>query len=203
MKKMLLIALLISSCSQQKKDTVSVNSETKRLPVIGYNQYVESKIIPDESKNDNYPDMQVDPCFRENCIKSHVEKRDNFINNISDNCQAIFLSKVRYNRHYINEDRGYATSYNEIKTFPFDFKSTWYNDKDSSCLHISNPVGSSENLILKLDADSYSIKAGDTLTIVDTLMARKDSTYCWVQMIITKEIINFGIIPTTEVGVMY
>ena len=131
-------------------------------------------------------------------MNSAIETRNNFFNNISDSSLAVFLSRIGYNSHPINEDSGLTRYYHSIQSLPFVYKATKYNDKDSSILQINGPVDNTRNLNLKLDDKSYCIKAGDTLTIIDTLTARKDSTWCWQRLIITKMIIYFGTIPSID-----
>lgn len=195
MKKLLAIALLMSSCSEQPKHISPLSAELKKLQVIGYHQYVQSYIIPEESKRDDYPQL-IDDVYEHPNIR--IDEKNNFAHNVSNNCQAVFLSRIWHAYRPVNKDIGGGTFHHEILTYPFLYKATSYNSKDSSSLTIDKPLDDSEYLDLKLNGKSYSIKAGDSLTVMDTLMTRIDSTYCWIQLIVTKQIINFGLISLTD-----
>lgn len=194
MKKLLTIALLMSSCSEQPKNISAVSAELEKIQVIGYYQSVQSSIIPDESKKSDYP--RIDLLVSKEYYDNRINRQKSFASNISDNCQTVFLSKVNRNRCFPIDVSG-ELSHHEIQTSPFIFKATSYNG-DSSSLYIENPAENSEYLNLKVNNRSYCIKAGDTLTVIDTLTTRIDSTYCWEQLIITKQITNFGLLTLTD-----
>ena len=194
MKKLLAIALLVISCSEQPKIISSVPFDPENAPVIGYYQSVQSNFIPGESKT-CYSSV-IDILVTDEYFQNRDKRQKDFASNISDNCQAVFLSKVK-NNNCIPDDVCAAHSQREIQSYPFVFKATSYNG-DSSSLYIVNPVKSSEYLDLKLNGKLYRINAGNTLTVIDTLMTRTDPDHCWEQLIITKQITNFGQIPLTD-----
>lgn len=104
----------------------------------------------------------------------------------------IFLVQQWTTMHPVSNDIGGLVYQTSIKTFPFEFRSTNYNGRDSCTIRIDS-IKIDHAICGRFGDDPVTLESGDSIVTVDTLLTRTDSTYCWQQQIISRSLKKCGI----------
>lgn len=161
--------------------------------IIGYNKYVTSSLIPDSSKNQNYNQLMIEPCFHAECGQNVATSAlQVFTSELTADIPAILLVKCGWNLFPINNDITDHIANMPLTTTRYSFKSTKYTSLDSFNITIDT-IFPDKSINLLIDNKKFLLKNKDSLTVIDTLQGRNNENYCYRQIIITQKIYNFGI----------
>jgi hypothetical protein len=192
------IAFIIGCSNEQNiNHTVAQINQTQYIGhIISYDKEVTSSIIADSTKNQNYPKLMVDYCSTfhpfEYCENIAINNLQFFTSKLTADNAAVLLTKCGHNTYPINNDVSDKIENTSFSKTPYTFTTTTYTNSDS--FHITiNSIFPDKSISLNIGDKQYLIKSNDSLTVIDTLQARKDETFCYRQIIVTQTFRNFGI----------